>query len=252
MARPLVAPAMAAVVRRLSASDRRDRYVLRGGLVTAALVAPRPRPVDDVDLLARVDAFDGNALVADLRAILATDVGDGVAIGDPSTEVIWEETAFPGIRARVVVGDAPLQIDIGFGDPLCGGPVERAVVDGAPVLACRAETMLGWKLHGMFERGDGRWRAKDLHDLDLLLGIALDEPLVRPSIELAFSSRGDELSLVTRLLTGPFGESRSSRRKWRLFREARAGVVDVGELPDVVARVGARLRRYIQLSPDEQ
>lgn len=245
MDRPHLDPRIAAVLRRLASSPRRESFVVRGGVVTAALVAPRPRRIEDLDLLAQVDRFDGVALFGAIAEVLATALDDGVAIGAPTSEVIWAETAFPGLRVRADVEGTPLQVDIGVGDPMHGGPVERALAPGATVWTCRAETMLGWKLHGMFERGPGRWRPKDLHDLDLLLALDLDRDLVVPSITLAFTSRGDSVALAERLIAGELGQSDWSRRKWQRYREAGYEGSDPGELPEVVARVSAALRVYL-------
>lgn len=238
---------MRGVVRRLAASDQRDVFVLRGGLVTARYCAPHPRAVADVDFLAELP-FDRDDLEQRLAAVLDARVDDGLTYDAPRTEVIWEETEFPGLRVQLQVAGEGLQIDIGCGDPMHGGPIDVEIVEGATVRVCRPETMLAWKVHGLFERSGGRWRAKDLHDIDLLIRFAdLDDQLIAPSIELAFASRGDELSLARRLLSGEMGGSRSSRRTWRTFRNSLPDGVEPGDLPEVIDRVSTFLRGIISL-----
>src|SRR5262249_1418621 len=86
-------------------------------------------------------------------------------------------TEFPGVRLTLRAGlaepDLAVQIDVGFRDPFVPPQeeVEYPSLAGAPfrVWCARAETMLGWKLHGLAEMGERRWRPKDLHDL-LLIG----------------------------------------------------------------------------------
>ena len=50
--------ALLRVARHVAWHPLRDLVVLRGGLVMRQQVLPMPRPVDDVDFLIRVDAFD--------------------------------------------------------------------------------------------------------------------------------------------------------------------------------------------------
>ena len=249
---PAMGPAMAGVLRRLARSPERATLVARGGLVTACYCAPHPRPAEDVDFLAEL-AFDPDDLERRIRGLLAVPAGDGIGFGPASFEVIWAETEFPGLRATVAVDGAagePLQIDIGVGDPMIGGPVELELLPGVSARACRAETMVAWKTHGLFERGPGKWRPKDLHDIDLLIrSTELLPELLRPSLRVAFESRGDDLALAERLARGRFGLSRWSRHKWRRFCETRPPGIDPGELADAVARVSAFLGPYLSESP---
>lgn len=236
---------VAALLRRLALGPARERLVVRGSLVTARLVAPRPRPAADLDLLADglqapPRPFDPSPLVAAVEALLATPCVDGHRPALADAEVIWAETDFPGWRATVVDGDDRLQLDVGVGDPLVDGPVEAELLPGFAVRVVRAETMLGWKVHGLFEHGPGRWRAKDLHDVDLLLRFAaLDPDRAARALAVAFASRGDALAAIDRLLDGDFGRSRGSRRKWRRFAES---TPDTDALEVALARVADALR----------
>jgi hypothetical protein len=236
---------VAALLRRLALGPARGELVVRGSLVTAHHVAPRPRTAADLDLLAdRLEApsrpFDPSPLAAAVEALLATPCDDGRVLALEGAEVIWAETDFPGWRATVVDGEARLQLDVGVGDPLVDGPVEAELLPGFPVRVVRAETLLGWKVHGLFEHGPGRWRAKDLHDVDLLLRFAaLDADRAARALSVAFSSRGDALGAIDRLLDGDFGHSRGSRRKWRRFAES---TPDTDALEPTLARIARGLR----------
>jgi hypothetical protein len=112
---------------------------------------------------------------------------------------------------------------------------------GHHLLACRPETLLGWKVHGLYDRGPGRWRPKDLFDVWLLARYAPLDPEVLPlALATAFESRGTPLALTRRLIEGTFGASPWSRRKWAAFRRDRGG--DVPEDPaEIVASVAETL-----------
>jgi hypothetical protein len=241
----------AAVLRRLARSSEVEALVLRGGLMMRLWSGPVPRPVEDLDFLARFP-FDAADTVKQLEAVVRVDVGDGFSFGPLRSEVIWAETAFPGVRVFVetrlpgVEGAFELRIDTGFGDPMDPGPAwteyDVGEAGAARVLACRPETLVGWKVHGLFERGKGRFRPKDLFDVYLLTRYApLETALLPGALRLAFQSRGDSLELMERLMAGEFGRSPWSHEKWARYRQGQpAGRPEA--LADVVAAVATALR----------
>jgi hypothetical protein len=114
---------------------------------------------------------------------------------------------------------ADFHVDFGLGDPL-SLPPRPVHVDGVgEVLACAPETMWSWKLHGLVEHGTGRWRAKDLYDLDLLWSdVPMERAALRPAVELAFSSRAMSLAALDDFRgRDSWGQSRGGKRKWRLL-----------------------------------
>lgn len=227
-------PLLHAWLRRLAASPMADEWVVRGGLVTCHDVPKRAAP-EDIDLVGRGD-FDAARAADELARVTATApaLADGVRFDAETmtTEVIWGDTPFPGLRAHVPVVDpnghaAQVRIDLGYGDPLDPGP-RRLSIGGADVLAVSTETMIAWKVHGLVEHGRGRWRAKDLADAVLLLRLpTLDLDALTRATRLAFESRGAALDELVPLLADPtWGGSRGSRRKWRVLLARRSPGLD--------------------------
>ncbi|MFY2559693.1 nucleotidyl transferase AbiEii/AbiGii toxin family protein [Corallococcus terminator] len=217
-----------AVLRRLARSPDASTLILRGGLLMRLWSGPVPRPVEDLDFLARVP-FDARESVDRMERLLRDDAGDGFTFGALRSEVIWEETEFPGVRLHVetllpgVESAFELRVDLGFGDPMDPPAtwIDYASSDGAParILACRPETLLAWKVHGLFERGKGRFRPKDLFDAYLLTRYApLEAELVPRALRLAFDARGDSLEVMERLVSDEFGRSPWSLEKWARYR----------------------------------
>jgi Nucleotidyl transferase AbiEii toxin, Type IV TA system len=251
---PPVLRASMGLLRRLAQSPAAEELVLRGGMMMRLWAGPVPRPVEDIDFLA-LFPFDNAATAARLEAVCRIEADDGLRFGALRSEVIWAETAFPGVRAFVEVtlqrAEAPfeLRIDTGFGDPMdppsawMDHPLE--VAPPARVLACRPETLFAWKVHGLFERGKGRFRPKDLFDVYVLAKHApLDPALIPRALRLAFDSRGDSLDLTSRLLSGEFGKSPWSLEKWARFRNS----LPEGrpeQLAEVVDSVAAVLRPWV-------
>ena len=237
----VTAPAPGAVLRRVAGSET----LLLGGGVLLAHWCPR-RPVADVDFLS-LAGFDVEATRAQLAGLLARDAGDGVRFGALAAEAIWAETRFPGVRLQAVVeaeGAAAqqVQIDVGFGDPVVTAPVWMQLGD-ARVLTCPAESLLAWKVHGLFERGLGRWRPKDLHDACLLLRHApIAGDVLAQALTTAFTHRGDPVALIGRLIRGEIGHSPWSAQKWQRYVDTwPGGAAEVGALRDLMSELGAAL-----------
>lgn len=241
------APPLAAVLRRVAADPRAHAsLVLRGGLVTRIWIAPARRRADDVDFLATFP-HDHARTVALIHGALAQPVGDGahVPLARWRDEAIWAETPNPGVRCsgpvRLGGVEHPVQLDVGFGDPLARDPQPLALLPGVTLPAVDPETLAAWKLHGLVERHDGTWRPKDLHDLWLLLTHARPDPAaLRRSIALAFDSRDAPYRLLDRLLSDRLGRSGNSRRAWRRHLARHPERTHV-ELRDAVQQLAAQL-----------
>ena len=111
---------------------------------------------------------------------------------------------------------------------MCVPPRPIPIAGVGDVLACAPETLFGWKLHGLCEFGRGRWRAKDLFDLDLLWRAgALDVDACRAAVTLAFGSRALPLSALDDFRARPsWGLSRGGVRKWRSLSRTHPAIDD--------------------------
>ncbi len=201
--------ALRRVARHAAWHPLRDLIVLRGGLVLRQQVQPMPRPIEDVDFLIRVDTFDAFQTV--FRTLFPAS----------PIEVTWQELEHPGLRTHVIAGHHEIRVDAGFGDTMLL-PTQPFSLGELALDTMPAEQHFAWKFHGLFERGVGRWRPKDLMDLIALKRFgALDTSLLAGPIRAAFADHNDDLGMIDRLFRGEFGLSRGSRRRWRRFVEAR-------------------------------
>lgn len=247
------------LLRRVSYSGYADVLVLRGGMLTRIWVPPGRRIPQDVDFVG-LYPFDVDVTQQRFHAALtASDIKDGVvfALDSLQAKAIWEETDFPGVRLTVgvTVGEQyqQVQIDVGFGDPLVP-PAQwlyyPTLLEGLPikVQACRPETLVGWKLHGLVEFGAKRWRPKDVYDLMLLTDYAvLDASLLLDAIRVAFSSRATPLQEVLAMLSSPASWDNSrNRSKWRKFRTDANDSSIPEDLLECVTVVSERLKGAVE------
>jgi len=115
---------------RLSVSDHRDQFVLKGAMLFVAWVADLFRPTRDLDLLGRGE--NGSDAIAEVfRAICAQPVADDGVIFDVvglKASIISDDREYSGVRVRTAAliagARVPIQVDIGFGDAVTPQPIE--------------------------------------------------------------------------------------------------------------------------------
>jgi len=186
---------------RLSVSDRRDRFVLKGAMLLR-LWSDRPyRATLDLDLLRLGDGAFG-AIRDDLQAIVKTPVPpDAVDFGAGriDVEAIRAEDEYAGtratLRARSGKAQLKLQIDMGLGDAVWPVPEKCAypTLLGFPapeLLVYPRETVVAEKLEAMVVFGDRNSRIKDFFDLHYLAThFAFDRPRLAEAVRRTFERR---------------------------------------------------------------
>jgi hypothetical protein len=108
------------------------------------------------------------------------------------------------------------------------------------VRACRPETQVGWKLHGLAERG-ASFRPKDLADLQLILRhVPMVTDDLPPAIVAAFESRGYTIADALAVLDAPHWATKTARLRWEPYRSSLAEAV--ADVRDRLAPTFATLR----------
>ncbi len=212
---------LAGVLRRANQHSRASDLILRGSMLTNAL-CQNARVAHDVDFLCRGEFNEADTIRLIKEIIALPDANTTLML--ESTSTIWAGTPFPGIRAfcigSVKNNEAQaVQIDFAFHEPILLEPRKTLIPEVGLFLSSAPETLFAWKLHGLVEFGIGRWRAKDVFDLDILWrDLPINTEHLRTEIELAFSSHGAIVSDLTDFRTREnWGMSISTGRKWRSF-----------------------------------
>ena len=161
---------------RLSVSDQRERFVLKGAMLFAIWRDDPFRPTRDLDLLGHGDA-EPAAIAESIRSICSVAVPeDGVAFDIAGIEAasIRDEAEYAGVRVRTSAAIAgarvPIQIDVGFGDVITPDAleIEYPVLLDAPAPVLRAyppETVVAEKTEAIVSLGVANSRMKDFYDL---------------------------------------------------------------------------------------
>lgn len=243
---------------RVGEGAHRERFVLKGGMLLAALDVRRP--TIDVDLLATsLSNEEGEVLariveIADLR--LSPDDGVRYLTESAKARITREGDLYSGVRVimNCAVADAvvKLQLDINFGDPVTPAPSTitypalRAGFPPVRILGYPLPTVLAEKLTTAIQLGAGNSRIRDYADIWALTGVHdLDAAGLRKALENTAAHRriplGPLSAVVADLATARAGTYATYRR--RLGQDSVSLPEDLATLiSDVIAFADPLLR----------
>lgn len=171
----LVAFGLERLIYRLSVSEYRDRFVLKGGMLVTLWTTDPGRFTRDVDFLG-FGASDEDTLRAIFTEILSIEANDGLVFdtGELTASDIREDQVYGGKRLRTTAYLArtqiPITIDLGFGDALTAPEYEIEYgslldFDPATIRAYSPATVIAEKYQAVVALGLINGRMKDFYDL---------------------------------------------------------------------------------------
>ena len=193
---------------RISLSEYRDKFILKGGMLVAAMVGLDARSTMDLDATvkgANVNVEDIENLIS---AIVSVPIDDGVKFQLKSISEIMDEAEYPGIRVSMTTTFdgvvTPLKIDISTGDAITPREVrysfklmlEDRSID---IWAYNLETVLAEKLETIITRTTTNTRMRDFYDiyiLDQLYGNTLNRQTLYNALLATAKKRGTERHLA--------------------------------------------------------
>jgi hypothetical protein len=160
----------------LAASDLRDQFVLKGGVLLAAFETRRP--TKDVDLAALDLSNSTGAVLAAVRTVLEMPPAENDGIEffpeTATADVIRDEDQYSGVRVHVhawlASAKLPFHVDVNVGDPIWPAPTTVSIPrlrGGAPI------QLSGYPMHMIHaekivtavQRGTANTRWRDFGDI---------------------------------------------------------------------------------------
>ena len=162
---------------RIALSEYRDKFILKGGMLVAAMVGLDARYTMDIDATIKGATVGIEEVENMIAAIISVPVDDGVDFRVKRISEIMDEAEYPGIRVsmetefdRVVT---PLKIDISTGDAITPREVRysfKLMLEdrSIEIWAYNLETVLAEKLETVVSRSTANTRMRDFYDLHIL------------------------------------------------------------------------------------
>jgi len=208
---------------RLVHSKFADTFILKGGVLLAALDARRP--TRDIDFAARAIENTTEKILSAVQTIAAISLEDGVEFDSSgaTAETIREEDSYSGIRvtlggtlSRAVIR---FHVDVNVGDPIWPGPQQISVprlIDGTiSVRGYPLEMVLAEKIITALERGTTNTRWRDFVDIHVLTGrYAVNAQTLQSSMQRVAQFRNAELTPLRTALNGYAAIAQTRWRAW--------------------------------------
>ena len=193
---------------RISLSEYRDKFILKGGMLVAAMVGLDARSTMDLDATVKGANVNVEEIENLISAIVSVPIDDGVKFQLKSISEIMDEAEYPGIRVSMTTTFdgvvTPLKIDISTGDAITPREVrysfklmlENRSID---IWAYNLETVLAEKLETIITRTTTNTRMRDFYDiyiLDQLHGNTLNRQTLHDALLATAKKRGTERHLA--------------------------------------------------------
>ena len=193
---------------RISLSEYRDKFILKGGMLVAAMVGLDARSTMDLDATVKGTNVNVEDIENLISAIVSVPIDDGVKFQLKSISEIMDEAEYPGIRVNMTATFdgvvTPLKNDISTGDVITPGEVhysfklmlEERSID---IWAYNLETVLAEKLETIITRTTTNTRMRDFYDiyiLEQLHGNTLNQQTLHDALLATAHKRGTERRLT--------------------------------------------------------
>ena len=163
---------------RISLSQYQDKFILKGGMLVAAMVGLDARATMDIDATIKGADVNVKAVESIIMDIISVPMEDCVTFRIKQITEIMDEAEYPGVRVSMETEfdgvRTPLKVDISTGDVITPKEIqysfklmleERSI----NVWAYNLETVLAEKLETVISRGITNTRMRDYYDIHILI-----------------------------------------------------------------------------------
>ena len=162
---------------RISLSEYKNQFILKGGMLVAAMVGLDARATMDLDATIKGTNVNVEDVEMIISQIISIPLDDGVSFRVKRISEIMEEADYPGVRVSLETKFdgviTPLKIDISTGDVITPREIkykfnlmlEDRTIE---VWAYNLETVLAEKLETVISRNVTNTRMRDFYDIYIL------------------------------------------------------------------------------------
>ncbi|MFY9901080.1 MAG: nucleotidyl transferase AbiEii/AbiGii toxin family protein [Trichococcus sp.] len=184
---------------RLSRSEYRDNFVLKGGFLMGTIYNIGQRATKDLDTVMKNLSAEQEEIRKALQNVSELDLNDGVTFIVSEITRTQEQRRYSGFRAKMIMhfngeqARVNFDLDIGVGDVITPAASNmdlkltfneaRGENESITILAYPLQSILAEKLETVLEKGIINSRMKDFYDLRLMLS----DPN-RPTINLCYAA----------------------------------------------------------------
>ena len=216
-------------IERLSVSEYRDDFILKGGFYLSTLFGLESRSTKDIDTAIKDANFTKENVEKMIKSIISIDINDGALISFIEIVNIRKDDQYGGFRVILNVKLDTIrenfQIDIATGDPITPNPI---IYKYHPILgdsyinvwSYNIETVIAEKLETILRRAEANSRIRDYYDLYLIYtkgwhAVNIDD--LRKAVDKTFEKRNYTGNIEKTIAT--LNESKIIKNKWDSYKK---------------------------------
>ena len=218
---------------RISLSEYKNQFILKGGMLVAAMVGLDARATMDLDATIKGTNVSVEDVEMIISKIISIPLNDGVLFRIKRISEIMEEADYPGVRVSMETKFdgviTPLKIDISTGDIITPREIkynfnlmlQNRTIE---VWAYNLETVLAEKLETVISRNVTNTRMRDFYDiyiLQKLYGEQLSKDVLRDALVATAKKRETLEQIETEDIDEVFDEIQSSsvmENLWKAYQ----------------------------------
>lgn len=163
---------------RISCSEYKNNYILKGGFLIASMIGVNMRSTMDMDATIKGYPLNKETIIEMIDNIIRIPLDDGISFNRGIVQEIREKDEYIGYRVSLVGNyekmSVPLKLDITTGDKITPKEIEytyKLMLDerSINILAYNLSTILAEKLETVVARGDQNTRLRDYYDIFILI-----------------------------------------------------------------------------------
>ena len=169
---------------RISLSEYKDQFILKGGMLVAAMVGLDARATMDLDATIKNTTISVTDVEMIISRIISIPLDDGVSFHIKRISAIMEEADYPGVRVSMETEFdgviTPLKIDISTGDVITPREMRysfKLMLEDRTIeiWAYNLETVLAEKMETVISRNVTNTRMRDFYDIYILQKLHMEQ-----------------------------------------------------------------------------
>lgn len=231
--------AMERFLERVSLSEYKDNFILKGGMLVSSIVGLNNRATMDIDTTVRNLPLDMETAVKIVTEIVAVSINDNIHFEIKKVSSIMDEAEYGGVRlsldAFLDTMRTPLKIDISTGDVITPAEIDyhyKLMFEPRfiSLWAYPLETVLAEKIETMLVGRTTNTRLRDFYDLHILQNenISIDRKILADALSATCRKRKSENVLLEyRHILGEIEASSAMQEFWRNYQKANSYAVGI-------------------------
>lgn len=216
---------------RLSQTEYKEKFVLKGGMLVAAIVGLDNRATIDLDTTLKSMPLTPDAIQKAFETVFSVEVNDNITFSFKSIVPIREDDIYGGYRvslsAQYDTVITPLSVDVSTGDIITPNPVLFSFSEmfepekNFELWAYNIETVMAEKIETILRRGVFNTRPRDFYDAYILATTQkFDKSLLKKAISATSKHREttEQISDVDTIIEN-LRQSKELLDMWNKYRK---------------------------------